>query len=102
MVEHQASGNSEKGLLHTSKEGRNLLSISTAAICLAPACSKDLVSDPGPAPTSQTWQSNTSATFAILSVYKKHSMHVVLKEIFMFPARTVYHKERFLKNMLPT
>lgn len=75
--EKDAQGNSEKGLLHTSKEGRNLLSISTAATCLAPACSKDLVSDPGPAPTSQTWQSNTSATFAILSVYKKHSMHIV-------------------------
>ena len=38
----------------TSNEGINLPSISTAERCLAPACNRDLVSEPGPAPTSQT------------------------------------------------
>ena len=54
----------------TSNEGINLPSISTVETCLAPACNRDLVSEPGPAPTSQTWQSNTSATRAILSISK--------------------------------
>jgi hypothetical protein len=48
----------------------NLRSISTAATCLAAACKTDRVNDPGPEPTSQTKQSNTSASPAILSVVK--------------------------------
>ena len=40
--------------MHTSRTGRNLLSISTAAKCLTPACKIDLVIEPGPAPTSHT------------------------------------------------
>lgn len=51
----------------TSNDGKNLPSISTAPTCLAPARNKERVSEPGPAPTSHTSQSNTSETRAILS-----------------------------------
>ena len=64
-------------LWSTSNDGRNLLSISTAATCLDPPCNKDLVREPGPAPTSHTWQSKTSATFAILSVNQKDSQTIM-------------------------
>jgi hypothetical protein len=55
---------------NTSSAGTNLWSISTAATCLAPACKTERVKDQGPEPTSQTKQSNTSASPAILSAVK--------------------------------
>ena len=54
--------------IHTSKEGTNLLSFSTPITIRGPALSIDLVSAPGPGPTSQTHLSFTlPATRTILS-----------------------------------
>ena len=54
--------------LLTSKSGKNLLSFSTTVTVCGPALSIDLVSAPGPGPTSHTQECGLSlATLTILS-----------------------------------
>lgn len=70
----------------TSREESNLLSFSTATTFLAFALRMDLVSEPGPGPTSHTQQSVRSpATFTSLSVAGQRNILISTRSTFPRP-----------------